>query len=142
MGIKSFLSCSTFFSTEVTFLTKQRKLYSALSNLYVFNQNFNGGSTRCLSSAMYPPIPILAPFSDISGPPKDISLCTCAFAVRCLLIRYIIRITCLCDLYPLLYSKTGVYMGIHYFLIFSLKHRLWVLVRTASHIYHETILIL
>ena len=29
---------------------------------------------------------------------------------------------------PLLYSKTGVYKGIHYFLIFALKHRLWVLV--------------
>ena len=24
------------------------------------------------------------------------------------------------------------YMGLHYFLIFALKHRLWVLVRTAS----------
>ena len=33
---------------------------------------------------------------------------------------------------PLLYSKTGVYRGIHLFLIFALKHRLWVLVRTAS----------
>ena len=33
---------------------------------------------------------------------------------------------------PLLYSKTGVYRGIHYFLIFPLKHRLWVLARTAS----------
>ena len=33
---------------------------------------------------------------------------------------------------PLLYSKTGVYSGIHYFLAFALKHRLWVLVRTAS----------
>ena len=46
-----------------------------------------------------------------------------------------IRITSPCDLYPLtphLYSKTGVYRGIHYFLIFALKHRLWVLVRTAS----------
>ena len=32
----------------------------------------------------------------------------------------------------LLYSKTGVYRGIHYFLIFALKHILWVLVRTAS----------
>ena len=29
---------------------------------------------------------------------------------------------------PLLYSKTGVYRGIHFFLIFALKHRLWVLV--------------
>ena len=33
---------------------------------------------------------------------------------------------------PFLYKKTGVYQGIHYFLIFALKHRLWVLVRTAS----------
>ena len=33
---------------------------------------------------------------------------------------------------PLLYSKTRVYRGIHYFLIFALKHRLWILVRTAS----------
>ena len=33
---------------------------------------------------------------------------------------------------PRLYSKTGVYRGIHYFLIFALKHILWVLVRTAS----------
>ena len=32
----------------------------------------------------------------------------------------------------LLYSKTGVYRGIHYFLNFALKHRFWVLVRTAS----------
>ena len=28
---------------------------------------------------------------------------------------------------PLLCGKTGVYRGIHYFLIFALKHRLWVL---------------
>ena len=33
---------------------------------------------------------------------------------------------------PLLYSKTGVHRGIEYFLIFALKHRLWVRVRTAS----------
>ena len=33
---------------------------------------------------------------------------------------------------PLLYNKTGVYRDIHYFLIFALKHILWVLVRTAS----------
>ena len=33
---------------------------------------------------------------------------------------------------PLLYSKTGVYRGILIFLIFALKHRLWILVRTAS----------
>ena len=32
----------------------------------------------------------------------------------------------------LVYSKTGVYRGILYFLIFALKHRLWVLVRAAS----------
>ena len=44
----------------------------------------------------------------------------------------ITRITCPCVLYPLLYSKTGVYRGIHYFLIFALKHILWVLVRTTS----------
>ena len=31
----------------------------------------------------------------------------------------------------LLYSKVGVYRGIHYFLIFALKHRLWILARTA-----------
>ena len=34
---------------------------------------------------------------------------------------------------PLLYSKTGVYRGICYFLIFALKHRLWVLVLTCTH---------
>ena len=33
---------------------------------------------------------------------------------------------------PLLYSKNGVYRGIHYFIFFTPKHRLWVLVRTAS----------
>ena len=33
---------------------------------------------------------------------------------------------------PLLYSKTGVCRGISTFLIFAPKHRLWVLVRTAS----------
>ena len=33
---------------------------------------------------------------------------------------------------PLLYSETGVYRGIHFFLIFAPKHRLLVLVRTAS----------
>ena len=41
-----------------------------------------------------------------------------------------------CEMYtphtPLLYSKTGVIRGIHIFLIFDPKHRLWVLVRTAS----------
>ena len=33
---------------------------------------------------------------------------------------------------PLLYSKTGVYKSIHFFLIFASKHRLWVLIRNAS----------
>ena len=33
---------------------------------------------------------------------------------------------------PLLYSKNGVYRGLHYFLIFALKHILRVPVRTAS----------
>ena len=33
---------------------------------------------------------------------------------------------------PLLYSKTGVCRGIHIFSYFPPKHRLWVLVRTAS----------
>ena len=31
----------------------------------------------------------------------------------------------------LLYNKRGVYRGILYFLIFALKHILWVLVRTV-----------
>ena len=48
----------------------------------------------------------------------------------------LIMITCPCNVYPLtphLYIvKTGVYRDIFYFLIFALKHRLWVLVRTAS----------
>ena len=33
---------------------------------------------------------------------------------------------------PLLYSKTGVYRGMHYFSYFCSKHKFWVLVRTAS----------
>ena len=33
---------------------------------------------------------------------------------------------------PLLYGKTGEYRGILYYLIFALKHILWVLVRTTS----------
>ena len=33
---------------------------------------------------------------------------------------------------PLLYRKTGVRRGVPIFLIFAPKHRLWVLVRTAS----------
>ena len=48
-----------------------------------------------------------------------------------------IRIKCLCVLYPLtphfyIALKTGVYKGTHYFLIFALKHILWVLVRTGE----------
>ena len=47
--------------------------------------------------------------------------------------------TCPCKEDPLTphfyIEKTGVYRGVHYFLIFALKHRLWVLVRTASLIY-------
>ena len=50
--------------------------------------------------------------------------------------RILIRITCLCVLYPLTphfyivkLGFTGVYIG---FLFFALKHRLWVLIRTAS----------
>ena len=35
-------------------------------------------------------------------------------------------------LYPFLYSKTGLYRGIYVFLNSYQKHRLWVLVRTAS----------
>ena len=35
-------------------------------------------------------------------------------------------------IYTPLYSKTGVYRGIHFFLIFASKHRLWALVRIAS----------
>ena len=38
----------------------------------------------------------------------------------------------LIPLNPLLYSKTGVNKGIHYFSNFCSKHRLWVLIRTAS----------
>ena len=41
-------------------------------------------------------------------------------------------LTCTCDEDPL-YSKIGVYRGMHFFLIFALKHRLWVLVRTCTH---------
>ena len=38
---------------------------------------------------------------------------------------------------PLICSKTGGYRGIHYILIFALKHVLWVLVRTASTCTHN-----
>ena len=47
-----------------------------------------------------------------------------------------IRKTCPCNEYPLkphFYTeKTGVYRGMPIFLTFAPKHRLWVLVRTAS----------
>ena len=46
-----------------------------------------------------------------------------------------IRITCPCDLYPLTphfyILKLGC-TGVYIFLIFALKHRLWVLISTAS----------
>ena len=45
--------------------------------------------------------------------------------------RLHIRKTCPCNVYPL-ESKTWVYRSIPLFLIFALKHKLWVLVRTAS----------
>ena len=38
---------------------------------------------------------------------------------------------------PLLYSEIGIYRGIHNFLIFALKHRLGVLVRTGSVIFEQ-----
>ena len=46
-----------------------------------------------------------------------------------------IRITCPCDLYPITPHSYIVRLrctGVYIFLIFALKHRLWVLVRTAS----------
>ena len=46
-----------------------------------------------------------------------------------------IMITCPCNVYPLTphfyIVKLGL-TGVYIFLIFALKHRLWVLVRTAS----------
>ena len=41
-------------------------------------------------------------------------------------------VTCIPPQTPLLYSKTGVRRGIPIFLIFAPKHRLCVLIRTAS----------
>ena len=35
-------------------------------------------------------------------------------------------------LIPILYSKTWVYKGIHYFFIKTVKHRMWILIRPAS----------
>ena len=50
---------------------------------------------------------------------------------HCLLIT--IRITCPCDLYPLTLHLYIVKLGLTgEYIIFALKHRLWVLVRTAS----------
>ena len=40
-------------------------------------------------------------------------------------------VTCIPPYIPLLFSKTGVHKGIHFFLIFALKHRLWVLVEAV-----------
>ena len=42
---------------------------------------------------------------------------------------------------PLLYSKTGVYRGIYFFLIFALKHRLWVLISVCimGHVAESTV---
>ena len=34
--------------------------------------------------------------------------------------------------YIILYSKTEIYRGIHYFSYFAKKYKLWALVRTAS----------
>ena len=41
-------------------------------------------------------------------------------------------VKCIPSLTPLLYRKNGVYRGIHFFFIFDLKRRLWVLVRIAA----------
>ena len=38
----------------------------------------------------------------------------------------------LTPLNPTLYTKTGVYRGIHYFSYFCSKHRMWVFIRTPS----------
>ena len=48
-----------------------------------------------------------------------------------------IRKTCPCNVYPIkprcyIEKKAGVCRGIPDFLIFALKHRLWLLIRTAS----------
>ena len=42
------------------------------------------------------------------------------------------RASCRPPYTPLLYSKIGVYRSMHYFRIFALKHRLWVLLRTSK----------
>ena len=86
----------------------------------------------------------ILPLSDLSKtvivmtriPPHDSWNCagTCKFVV--LLFDEAITKTYPCNKDPLtphLYKvKLGFIEGIHYFLIFALKHRLWVRVRTAS----------
>ena len=58
------------------------------------------------------------------------------FHLLCCCCVWPIMLTCSCNVYPpytpRLYSKSGVYRDVHDFLIFALKDRLWVLVRTAS----------
>ena len=57
-------------------------------------------------------------------------LCLCLFAAKI----YVIRQTCLCDVDPLtphFYIVKPGFTGV-FILIFALKHRLWVLIRTAS----------
>ena len=58
------------------------------------------------------------------------------YVVHVLLFSFFIRKTCPCNVYPLephfYTTKNGVCRGIPNFLIFAPKHRLWVLVRTAS----------
>ena len=76
----------------------------------------------------------------------DVSLHGAHHGKACLLIckpyktpNALIRITCSCNEHPLTphvyivkLGFTWVYRGIHFFLNFALKHRSWVLVRTAS----------
>ena len=65
-------------------------------------------------------------------PPIPYQKLLCRLKEMCLLIM----ITCPCNVYPLTphfyIVKLGFYRGIHFCLIFALKQRLWVLVRTAS----------
>ena len=66
----------------------------------------------------------------------DDSISQCQFS--CTIRRNVhIRITCPCNVYPLVphfyIEKTGVCRGIPIFLIFAPKHRLWVLVLTCTH---------
>ena len=72
----------------------------------------------------------------IKGEGRGVLITGCDSGKPCFISKYLssrkrVRVTK--TLYtPLVYSKTGVYRGIHYFLIFAPKHRLWILVRTAS----------